>query len=64
MAINVDGLKPDFVIGAVEEVQPQLVVIFFPLLETDAYVLLLRRLWLQVLNNFIIPQVPKMPPKD
>jgi exportin-2 (importin alpha re-exporter) len=22
------------------------------------------RLWLQVLNNFIIPQVPKMPPKD
>ncbi|KAG2073841.1 Cse1-domain-containing protein [Suillus decipiens] len=44
MAINVDGLGPDYVISAVEEIQPQL--------------------WSQILANFIIPQVPKMPHKD
>lgn len=44
MAVNVDGLGPDYVISAVEEIQPQL--------------------WSQVLANFIIPQVPKMPHKD
>lgn len=44
MAVNVDGLGPDYVISAVEEIQPQL--------------------WSQILANFIIPQVPKMPHKD
>ncbi|KAH9947043.1 Cse1-domain-containing protein [Amylocystis lapponica] len=44
MAINVDGLGPDYVISPIEEIQPQL--------------------WSQILANFVIPQVPKMPPKD
>ncbi|KAG2131005.1 CAS/CSE protein [Suillus clintonianus] len=44
MAINVDGLGPDYVISAIEEIQPQL--------------------WSQILLNFIVPQVPKMPHKD
>ncbi|KAG1763112.1 CAS/CSE protein [Suillus occidentalis] len=44
MAINVDGLGPDYVISAIEEIQPQL--------------------WSQILVNFIVPQVPKMPHKD
>ncbi|KAG1807455.1 CAS/CSE protein [Suillus subaureus] len=44
MAVNVDGLGPDYVISAVEEIQPQL--------------------WSQILVNFIVPQVPKMPHKD
>ncbi|CAL1709388.1 unnamed protein product [Somion occarium] len=44
MAINVEGLTPDFVISAVEEIQPQL--------------------WSQILTNFVIPQTPKMSPKD
>ncbi|THH02005.1 hypothetical protein EW026_g797 [Hermanssonia centrifuga] len=44
MAINVDGLTPDYVIGAVEEIQPNL--------------------WPQILTNFVVPQVPKMPTKD
>ncbi|OAX36460.1 Cse1-domain-containing protein [Rhizopogon vinicolor AM-OR11-026] len=44
MAIDVDGLGPDYVISALEEIQPQL--------------------WSQILGNFIIPQVPKMPHKD
>ncbi|KAH7929305.1 Cse1-domain-containing protein [Leucogyrophana mollusca] len=44
MAINVDGLGPDYVISTIEEIQPQL--------------------WSQILVNFIVPQVPKMPHKD
>ncbi|KAG2034488.1 CAS/CSE protein [Suillus americanus] len=44
MAINVDGLGPDYVISAIEEIQTQL--------------------WSQILVNFIVPQVPKMPHKD
>ncbi|KAJ7594086.1 CAS/CSE protein [Mycena floridula] len=44
MAIQVDGLSPDYVIAAVEQIQPQL--------------------WSQILANFIIPQVPKMPHKE
>lgn len=44
MAINVDGLEPDLIAGAVEEIQPGL--------------------WSQILSNFIVPQVPKMPTKD
>ncbi|KAG2159252.1 CAS/CSE protein [Suillus bovinus] len=44
MAINVDGLGPDYVISAIEEIQAQL--------------------WSQILVNFIVPQVPKMPHKD
>jgi len=44
MALNLDGLSPDYVIGTVEEIQPQL--------------------WAQILGNFIIPQIPKIPHKD
>ncbi|KAH7910550.1 CAS/CSE protein [Hygrophoropsis aurantiaca] len=44
MAINVDGLGPDYVISTIEEIQPQL--------------------WSQILGNFVVPQVPKMPHKD
>ncbi|KDQ49269.1 hypothetical protein JAAARDRAFT_201016 [Jaapia argillacea MUCL 33604] len=44
MAIQVEGLTPDYLLGTVEEVQPQL--------------------WSQVLSNFVIPQIPKMPTKD
>ncbi|PFH53505.1 hypothetical protein AMATHDRAFT_54636 [Amanita thiersii Skay4041] len=44
MAVNVQGLSPDYIIGVIEEIQPQL--------------------WSQILSNFIIPQVPKVPHKD
>ncbi|KAG6331701.1 hypothetical protein ID866_7388 [Astraeus odoratus] len=44
MAINVEGLGPNYVISTVEEIQPQL--------------------WSQILSNFIVPQVPKIPHKD
>ncbi|KZT00874.1 uncharacterized protein LAESUDRAFT_731806 [Laetiporus sulphureus 93-53] len=44
MAINVEGLNPDYIISSVEEIQPQL--------------------WPQILANFVVPQAPKMPPKD
>ncbi|KAF5378153.1 hypothetical protein D9615_007619 [Tricholomella constricta] len=44
MAVNVEGLTPDYVIGAIEEIQ--------------------KHLWPQILNNFIVPQIPKLPPKD
>ncbi|KAI0684913.1 Cse1-domain-containing protein [Cytidiella melzeri] len=44
MAINAEGVTPDFIIEPVEEIQPNL--------------------WPQVLSNFVIPQVPKMPTKD
>ncbi|KAG6820300.1 hypothetical protein H0H93_002564 [Arthromyces matolae] len=44
MAIQVDGLSPDYVIGTIEEIQ--------------------AGLWSQILTNFVVPQVPKMPPKE
>ncbi|THV04546.1 importin alpha re-exporter [Dendrothele bispora CBS 962.96] len=44
MAINVNGLGPDYVIGTIEGIQPGL--------------------WSQILNNFILPQIPKTPYKD
>ncbi|GLB42771.1 putative importin alpha re-exporter [Lyophyllum shimeji] len=44
MALNVEGLTPDYVIGTVEEIQPNL--------------------WSQILLNFVVPQVPKLPTKD
>ncbi|EKM56806.1 uncharacterized protein PHACADRAFT_141741 [Phanerochaete carnosa HHB-10118-sp] len=44
MAINVEGLGPDFIASAVEEIQPGL--------------------WSQILSNFVVTQVPKMPTKD
>ncbi|KAF9463182.1 CAS/CSE protein [Collybia nuda] len=44
MAINVEGLTPDYIIGTIEEIQSQL--------------------WSQILANFVVPQVPKMPHKD
>ncbi|KAF8871694.1 CAS/CSE protein, partial [Infundibulicybe gibba] len=44
MAINVEGLTPDYTIGTIEEIQSQL--------------------WSQILNNFVVPQVAKLPHKD
>ncbi|KAF8867606.1 CAS/CSE protein [Infundibulicybe gibba] len=44
MAINVEGLTPDYTIGTIEEIQPQL--------------------WPQILSNFVVPQVAKLPHKD
>ncbi|KAG6868898.1 hypothetical protein C0993_008196 [Termitomyces sp. T159_Od127] len=44
LAINVDGLSPDYVIGTIEEIQPGL--------------------WSQILITFIVPQIPKMPPRE
>ncbi|KAH8833705.1 Cse1-domain-containing protein [Flagelloscypha sp. PMI_526] len=44
MALNIDGLTPDFVLGTVEGIQPGL--------------------WLSVLNNIVLPQVPIFLPRD
>ena len=61
MAINVDGLSPDYVAGAVEEVQPGCVaMIIFPGKRADGH----YSLWAQILSNFVVPQVPKVPTKD
>ncbi|KAG5652934.1 hypothetical protein H0H81_003010 [Sphagnurus paluster] len=44
LAVNIEGLSPDYVIGTIEEIQPEL--------------------WSQILTNFIVPEVPKLPTKD
>ncbi|OJT05838.1 Importin-alpha re-exporter [Trametes pubescens] len=44
LVINKDDITPDYIVGQVESIQPQL--------------------WSQILANFVIPQVPKMPQKD
>ncbi|KAL0569494.1 importin-alpha export receptor [Marasmius crinis-equi] len=44
MALDVEGLGPDYVIGAVEEIQPGL--------------------WVQIVKNFILPPLEKVPQKD
>ncbi|KAL1949825.1 hypothetical protein VTO73DRAFT_8706 [Trametes versicolor] len=44
LAIAKDDITPDYIVGQVESIQPQL--------------------WSQILANFVIPQVPKMPQKD
>lgn len=62
MAIDVEGLSPDFLIRFVEEIQPQCVILY-PLRMTrciDA----MDRLWSQILSNFIIPQAPTVPHRD
>lgn len=62
MAINVDGLGPDYVISSVEEIQPQLVISIM-----DKHYRMLThstRLWSQIVGNFVAPQAPRMPPKD
>jgi hypothetical protein len=42
MAIDVDGLKPDFVVGTVEEIQPQSVIMSSDEMETNAHVFFLQ----------------------
>lgn len=65
MAISVDDLTPDYVIGTVEEIQPQCVFLLSKLIPVFESVLdASSRLWSQILGNFIIPQVPKMSHKD
>ncbi|KAI0775001.1 Cse1-domain-containing protein [Trametes elegans] len=44
LAIAKEDITPDYIVGEVEAIQPQL--------------------WSQLLANFVIPQSPKMPPKD
>ncbi|OSC99927.1 Cse1-domain-containing protein [Trametes coccinea BRFM310] len=44
LAIAREDITPDYIVGEVESIQPQL--------------------WSQILANFVIPQAPKMPPKD
>lgn len=60
IALNVEGLGPDYLIAAIEGVQPQYVSFRFncPLLTATV------RLWSQILTNFVIPQAPKVPHKD
>ncbi|KAI0636204.1 Cse1-domain-containing protein [Trametes polyzona] len=44
LAIGREEITPDYIVGEVESIQPQL--------------------FSQILTNFVIPQAPKMPPKD
>jgi exportin-2 (importin alpha re-exporter) len=64
MAINVEGLTPNFVIGTIEEIQPQCVLSTHYSVKTESIHHVLSRLWSQILGNFVIPQVPKMSHKD
>lgn len=62
MALNVEGLGPDYVIAVIEGIQPQYgiaVDAFLPTLIVSGI-----RLWSQILTNFIITQAPKVPHKD
>jgi exportin-2 (importin alpha re-exporter) len=62
MAVDVDGLGPDFIIASMEEIQNQCVILhqtFFLHLTLKYF-----RLWLQVLGTVVIPEVPKMPQRD
>jgi exportin-2 (importin alpha re-exporter) len=62
MAVNVDGLTPDFTVGAVEEIQPGYAFhLSMAILFTDIHHL---SLWSQILSNFVIQEVTKMPTKD
>jgi exportin-2 (importin alpha re-exporter) len=61
MAIDVEGLNPDYFIAAVEGIQPQYRHFIFGLfcLLTGAC-----RLWSQILINFVVPQAPKFPHRE
>ena len=63
MAIDAPGLGPDFLIGSVEQVQPQWVTFS----DMDFYLncrLSSLRLWAQVLKGVILQDVHKLLPKD
>jgi exportin-2 (importin alpha re-exporter) len=60
MALNVEGLGPDYVIETIEEIQPRYVLAC----ALGHVLIAIRRLWSQILTNFVLPQVPLMPQKD
>jgi len=62
MAVDVKGLTPDYVIGTVEEIQPKCVII--AIMGAQGLMGITNSLWSQILLNFIVPQVPKLPTKD
>jgi exportin-2 (importin alpha re-exporter) len=60
MALDIEGLGPDYVINTIDEIQPRYVL----LLPVRDVLTRIHRLWSQVLTNFVVPQVPLMPLKD
>jgi len=62
LAINVNGLTPDYLIQTVDEIQPGY--------DLDCHVsfteLIIppRRLWSQIVANFVVPQVGQLVVKD
>ena len=61
MAIDVEGLNPDYFISAVENIQPQYGDFSCGLSSPD---MSFSRLWSQILINFVVPQAPKFPHRE
>ena len=61
LAINVNGLAPDYLIQTVDEIQPGYDSSShqFPKL-----ILPTRRLWSQIVTNFVVPQTSQLVVKD
>lgn len=68
MAINVEGITPDLIITTVEGIQPQYVIAvgskYWRLHDLIIFPISSRRLWFQILTNFVAPQAPKFPHKE
>ena len=64
LAINVDGLTPDYLIQTVEEIQPGYVRQPYYLLLADTMRPTRVRLWFQIVTNFVIPQTGQLAVKD
>lgn len=62
LAINKEGFTPDHIIRAIEEIQPECVILRLVIINIKPF--LFSRLWSTILNNFLIPEAPKVPPKD
>jgi exportin-2 (importin alpha re-exporter) len=62
LAVNANGLTPDFLIQTVEEIQPGCVSSFRHLF--TALITPPPRLWSQIVTNFVLPQTAQLVVKD
>lgn len=63
MAINKENFTADHIIRAVEEIQSGFVIYRLVIIDIESSCFFFR-LWVNILNNFVIPEAPKFPPKD
>ena len=63
MAINKEGFTPDQIVGAIEQIQSGFVILYTRYHQYQVF-FFSPRLWSDILNNFVILEAPKFPPKD